>query len=61
MNKDFILTQVKEIFMTSEKTVTVVRETLEEVDRLGRKRLIKTDSSRGVVYHNTLSDIGRAA
>lgn len=61
MNRDFILTQVKEVVMTSEKTVTVVNEKLETIDILGRKQLVKSDCTEDVVYHRTLPDIGRAA
>lgn len=60
MKNDFIFTQVKEVVMTPEKTVTTITEKLEMVDLLGHKQCLKSSHTE-TEHHNIDFDIGRAA
>ncbi|MBS7297631.1 MAG: hypothetical protein KIG65_00960 [Eubacteriales bacterium] len=55
---DFVLTQRKEVVMTSEKTTVTLTEKLESVDVFGRRTLIKSSRSESTAFHN---DVGRVA
>lgn len=61
MENNFILTQTKEVVMTLEKTVTIKTEKLETIDSFGNKKLVKTNQSESVDFHNPNIGLGRAA
>ncbi len=60
MEKDFVFTQVKEVVMTMDKTVTKITERLETVNAFGHKECVKSSHSE-VEYHQKGFDIGRVA
>lgn len=52
MNEDFVLTQVKKVEMTFEKTTVTQTDKLELVDVFGRRRLVKTDTKESTMFHD---------
>ncbi len=60
MSDDFVFAQIKEVVITSEKTVTKITEKLETVDFAGRKKCIESSHCE-VEHHNSDKDMGRAA
>lgn len=61
MENNFILTQTKEVIMTLERTVTIKTEKLETIDSFGYKKLIRSNKTENVDFHNENIDIGRVA
>ena len=61
MEHDFVLTQTRETTMTSEKTVTIVTETLETEDENGRRHIRNYRHSKSVQHHDSSQQLGRAA
>lgn len=59
-NRDFVLTQIKKVVMTPEKTVTTITEKLETVDMFGCEQCFETSHTE-TECHNTDFNIGRAA
>lgn len=52
MKNDFILTQRKEVIMTSDKTITVIDEKLETKDLFGKKQLLNSSHFENIDYHD---------
>lgn len=61
MKNDFVFTQVKEVVMTSEKTVTIITKKLEKDDGSGMRKLVGNTQTKSVEYHNPELNVGRAA
>lgn len=61
MKNDFVFTQVKEVVMTSEKTVTIITKKLEKDDGSDRRKLVGNTQTKSVEYHNPELNVGRAA
>jgi hypothetical protein len=61
MERDFILTQTKEVVMTMDKTVTVMTEKLETVDIFGKKHIKAFNRTESVDYYSIGSGEWRAA
>ncbi len=61
MVNDIVLTQTKKVVMTMDKTVTVVTEKLETVDKYGRRKLQNYERTESVENHDLGLDLWRAA
>lgn len=61
MEKDFILTQTKEVVMTMDKTITVTTEKLETIDIFGKKHIKAFNRTESVDYHSGSIENRRAA